>query len=56
MQLQVQLEEHSYPIYIEHHALDRIKNYLDPNRKYAIVTDDGQIGRASCRERVLRLV
>lgn len=41
MQLQVQLEEHSYPIYIEHHALDRIKNYLDPNRKYAIVTDDG---------------
>ncbi|WP_304750071.1 hypothetical protein [Dubosiella newyorkensis] len=44
MQLQVQLEEHSYPIYIEHHALDRIKNYLDPNRKYAIVTDDGLPG------------
>lgn len=40
MKLEVKLKDHSYPIYIERHALEHIKDYIDPERKYAIVTDD----------------
>lgn len=41
MKLQVDLKDYSYPIYIEHHALDHIHDFLPIHRKYAIVTDDG---------------
>lgn len=40
MKLEVKLKDHSYPIYIERYALEHIKDYIDPERKYAIVTDD----------------
>lgn len=41
MELTVHLEDKSYPIYIEHNILDHLDEYLDPNRKYTIVTDSG---------------
>lgn len=41
MELTVHLEDKSYPIYIEHNILDRLGQYLDPKRKYAVVTDSG---------------
>lgn len=40
MKLEVQLKEHSYPIWIEQKALSHIADYIDPDRRYAIVTDD----------------
>lgn len=41
MKLTVKLQDHSYPIFIERHALEHVADFLDPHRKYVIVTDDG---------------
>lgn len=37
----VSLNENSYPIYIEHHLLSHLSEYLDSNRRYVIIADDG---------------
>ena len=41
MKLIVDLKEHSYPIYIERNGIEKIHEYLDVNRKIAIITDTG---------------
>lgn len=35
MKLEVQLKEHSYPIWIGQKALSHIADYIDPGRRYA---------------------
>lgn len=41
MKLNVDLKEHSYPIYIERNGIENIQEYLNVNRKIAIITDTG---------------
>jgi 3-dehydroquinate synthase len=41
MELRVHLEDHSYPITIERHALEHISDYFNTNRKIALITDSG---------------
>lgn len=41
MKLNVDLKEHSYPIYIEHGGIENVREYIPCNRKIAIITDSG---------------
>ena len=54
MMLTVDLKDHSYPIYIGHHGIEKVKDYILCNRKIAIITDSGvpkkwvEIVKAQC--------
>ena len=41
MKLNVYLENHSYPIYIERNAIQKVHEYIPVSRKIAIITDTG---------------
>lgn len=41
MKLNVDLENHSYPIYIERNAIQKVHEYIPVSRKIAIITDTG---------------
>ena len=41
MKLNVNLENHSYPIYIERSAIHKAHEYIPISRKIAIITDTG---------------
>ena len=41
MKLNVNLENHSYPIYIERSAIHKVHEYIPISRKIAIITDTG---------------
>ena len=41
MKLNVDLQNHSYPIYIERNAIQKVHEYIPVSRKIAIVTDTG---------------
>ena len=41
MKLNVDLENHSYPIYIERNAIQKVHKYIPVSRKIAIITDTG---------------
>lgn len=41
MKLNVDLENHSYPIYIERNAIQKVHEYFPVSRKIAIITDTG---------------
>ena len=41
MKLNVNLENHSYPIYIERNAIQKVHEYIPVSRKIAIITDTG---------------
>lgn len=41
MKLNVYLENHSYPIYIERNAIQKVHEYIPISRKIAIITDTG---------------
>lgn len=41
MKLNVDLENHSYPIYIERNAIQKVHEYIPVTRKIAIITDTG---------------
>lgn len=41
MKLNVNLENHSYPIYIERSAIHKVHEYIPVSRKIAIITDTG---------------
>lgn len=41
MHYMVQLQEHSYPIYIERNQIEHLKQVLDTKRNLMIITDDG---------------
>ena len=41
MKLNVDLENHSYPIYIERSAIHKVHEYIPVSRKIAIITDTG---------------
>lgn len=41
MKLNVDLEDHSYPIYIERNAIQKVHEYIPVSRKIAIITDTG---------------
>lgn len=41
MKLNVDLQNHSYPIYIERNAIQKVHEYIPVSRKIAIITDTG---------------
>lgn len=41
MKLNVDLQNHSYPIYIERNAIQKVHEYIPVSRKMAIITDTG---------------
>ena len=66
MKLNVDLENHSYPIYIERNAIQKVHEYIPVSRKIAIITDTGvmirtnvanisQTGRSTMGVKVMRL-
>ena len=41
MKLNVDLQNHSYPIYIERNAIQKVHEYIPVSRKIALITDTG---------------
>ena len=41
MKLNVDLQNHSYPIYIERNTIQKVHEYIPVTRKIAIITDTG---------------